>query len=382
MTSLPFVYGRIVETPHFINRQEEINRLKINLTSGLNTVLISPRRWGKSSLVNTVVRLLKKNRRVRVCVVDLFNIRSEQEFIESYTREILKNTSSKWEEWLENGKKFLAQLAPRFSFGSDPYQDFSVSFNFSYAEKELRDVLDLPEKIAATKGLHVVVCIDEFQNISYYNNPLGFQKKLRSAWQHHRHTTYCLYGSKRHMMSEIFENKSHPFYKFGEVIFLKKIATEHWLDYLRSSFEKSNKAISDEQCREVVSLAANNPYFVQQLALKVWLLTEKKVTSEIIDKAVDDILMENSIVYLRDMENLSNTQINYLHAVCDRVPHLTSSDTLQKYRLGTSANVLKIKKALEQKEMLDLFTPYPEFVDPIFELWLKRIYFHDHPRNH
>lgn len=106
----------------------------------------------------------------------------------------------------------------------------------------------------------------------------------------------------------------------------------------------------------------------------------EKVTAEIMATALADLLMENSILYLRDMENLSNTQINFLHAVCNRVEQLSSAETLKKFNPGTSANVLRIKQALEQKEVLDFFGPYPQFTDPFFELWLKCIYFHDHPR--
>lgn len=382
METFPFIFGRVVEGPHFINRQDEIARLQANLSSGLNTILISPRRWGKSSLVNTVVQSLRKNNNFRICTIDLFNVRSEREFIEVYAREVLRCTSSKWEEWLETGKKFLSRLSPRFNFGTDPVHDFSLSFNWIDVEKNLKDVLDLPEHIAKSKKIKIIICIDEFQNLSYYDASLGFQKKLRAAWQYHRHVTYCLYGSKRHMMRDIFESQSSPLYKFGEVIFLTKIATEHWINYIKESFRKTRKIIDDKQCHEIVGYAANHPYFVQQLALKTWLLTDKKVSAEILNRALEDILAENSILYLRDMENLSNAQINFLHAVCDRVQQLTSAETLKKYEIGTSANVPKIKKALEQKEILDFFVPYPEFIDPFFELWLKRIYFHDHPRNH
>src|SRR5690242_14223214 len=138
---IPFIYGRVVDSPHFINREDELKRLTTNLNSGLNTILISPRRWGKSSLVAKAIAKLSHERTVTVCKLDLFNIRKEKEFYEALTREVLRNTSNRMEEWVSNGKKFLTRLIPQFTFGVDPYQDFSVSFNLSSIAKDKEDIL-------------------------------------------------------------------------------------------------------------------------------------------------------------------------------------------------------------------------------------------------
>jgi uncharacterized protein len=118
---IPFVYGRIVTGYEFVNRQSEVERLYTNLSAGLNTILISPRRWGKSSLVNRVVeRIARADSQIRVCQFDLFNIRTEREFYVSLTREVLRSISARWEDGIKNGKNFLKNIIPRFRGGINP----------------------------------------------------------------------------------------------------------------------------------------------------------------------------------------------------------------------------------------------------------------------
>ena len=100
---------------------------------------------------------------------------------------------------------------------------FLFPLDWKEVKKGQDEILDLAENICKNKKIKVVVCIDEFQNIAFFDEPLAFQKKLRAHWQHHKQTSYCLYGSKRHLLMDIFSSQSMPFYKFGDVIFLEKI---------------------------------------------------------------------------------------------------------------------------------------------------------------
>ena len=104
----PFIFGKLAEGKHFINRDEDLENLKLNLKSGINTILISPRRWGKSSLVKKASEQLKsENPELHFCFIDLFNIRSEEAFYEDFATKLIRVTSTKWEEWIKNGKKFF-----------------------------------------------------------------------------------------------------------------------------------------------------------------------------------------------------------------------------------------------------------------------------------
>src|SRR5687767_13436183 len=110
----PFMYGKLAGADYFTNRTQEIKSLTGNFTSGINTVLISPRRWGKSSLVwNTSLAVRKKNKDIRFCFIDLFNVRTEEEFYEQYARELIKVSATKWEERMAGLKHLFKILIPR-----------------------------------------------------------------------------------------------------------------------------------------------------------------------------------------------------------------------------------------------------------------------------
>jgi hypothetical protein len=373
--NLPFKYGKIIDDDFFVNRTEEINYIKKNIASKINLTLISPRRWGKSSLVSKIARdISKENKEIRFCFIDLFNTRSEQEFYDYFATEVLKASFSKWEERIENAKMFFKQILPKFSFGIDPNEQFSVSFDWESIAKNPQEILDLPEIISKTKNIQLVICLDEFQNLSFFDDPLDFQKKARSAWQKHQNCSYILYGSKRHMMTELFENKSMPFYKFGEILFLSKIDNSHWQSYIQEKFKQSKKEISKEIAGILAQKVENHSYFVQQLANAVWLETNKKCTIENIDEGLNKLLLQYELFFSKEVDSLTNLQLNILKAMAMDEKELSSKRTIKKYNLSSSASVNRSKEALVQKEIIDIFNKEIEFLDPLLKIWIKKTY--------
>lgn len=373
--NLPFKYGKIIDDDFFVNRTEEINYIKKNIESKINLTLISPRRWGKSSLVSKIARdISKENKEIRFCFIDLFNTRSEQEFYDYFATEVLKASFSKWEERIENAKMFFKQILPKFSFGIDPNEQFSVSFDWESIAKNPQEILDLPEIISKTKNIQLVICLDEFQNLSFFDDPLDFQKKARSAWQKHQNCTYILYGSKRHMMTELFENKSMPFYKFGEILFLSKIDNSHWQSYIQEKFKQSKKEISKEIAGILAQKVENHSYFVQQLANAVWLETNKKCTIENIDEGLNKLLLQYELFFSKEVDSLTNLQLNILKAMAMDEKELSSKRTIKKYNLSSSASVNRSKEALVQKEIIDIFNKEVEFLDPLLKIWIKKTF--------
>lgn len=372
---IPFNYGKVASQDLFINRDKEIRNMCLSFESHINTVLISPRRWGKSSLVNEVAYDMKKrNKKVRFCFIDLYSIRGEAEFYQVFATELIKATSSKWEEWATNGKEFISHLIPRFQIGIDPLNDFSVTFDWKELKMAGDEILNLPEKISKEKKIDIVVCINEFQNIAHFEDPLVMQKKMRSVWQKHQLSTYCLYGSKRHMLADIFENKSMPFYKFGDTIFLEKIGHEHWVEFIVRQFKKTKKNISEALASEIARRMENHPYFVQLYSASVWRLTKTKCTPKHLDTALTDLFEQYAMMYQREMDRLTNKQLNFLRAMADNIDKFSSSETLMNYHLGSQGNIKRIKKALENKEIIDLWGHQIQFIDPLFKLWFKSVY--------
>ena len=236
--------------------------------------------------------------------------------------------------------------------------------------------MTLPQKIAKKKKLHLVICIDEFQNCESFKESKLFQKRLRTEWQHHHEVTYCLYGSRQHMMAELFEKQSHPFYKFGDVLYLPKISRNDWISFIRQQFKATKKIIAEDMANLIAAMVQDHSYYVQQLCYLVWMATLKTVTKEIIVAAIEDLLAQNAILYTRDTENLTNAQYNFLKALAEGMhTGLSSKAVVYKYQLGTSANVLKIKKVLIQKELIDDQQGI-YFLDPVYELWFKKNMLH------
>ena len=122
----PFVFGVRVEVDTFTDRKEETERLKANFMYGVNTILISPRRMGKTSLVDKVCSLVESEN-IRIARIDAFGCRSENDFVNAFATAVVRATSSRWEEWMENAKVFLSRFVPKISFGQDPLNDFSIS---------------------------------------------------------------------------------------------------------------------------------------------------------------------------------------------------------------------------------------------------------------
>lgn len=368
----PFIFGVATSGDNFTDREKETERLLMNFQHGVNTVLISPRRWGKTSLVQKVCRLAQSDK-LKVVYLDIFSCRSEKDFYDMFASSVLKQTSSKLEEWLENSKLFLSRIVPKMSIGPDPMTDFSISFEMNPKSDDIDEILQLPEQIAQKKGCRIVVCIDEFQQIAEFKDSKTFQKRLRSVWQLQKSVSYCLFGSKKHLMNELFEKKSLPFYKFGDAIYLSKIGTSDWVDYISDRFEATGKHISKELAERICQTVDNHSSYVQQLSWLVWIHTDETATEQDFDAAYQDIIDQNTPLFEKQTESLTTYQMNFLRAVIDGVhSEFTTQGVLQKYHLGSSANVSIVKNALIKKELIEIERKQVIIPDPVLKVWLER----------
>lgn len=372
----PFIFGKIATEKNFTDRKLETANLVQNFSSLINTIIISPRRWGKSSLVNKAAKLaMEQDSKLRICHIDLFNVRNEENFYSLLAQNVIAATSSKWEEAVENAKSFLSHLVPKISIGSDPTNEVSIDFDWETVKQNPDEVLDLAEKIAKKKGLKIVICVDEFQNIAEFTDPDYFQKKLRSHWQQHQSVAYCLYGSKRHMMMEVFTNSSKPFYKFGDLIFLNKIDTPYLVDFFNSRFADTGKAINEDAANLIAKLVDNHPYYAQQLAQQSWLRTMKVCTVEIVWEAHAALVEQLSLLFVTITEKLTTQQLNYLKALIAGEKAITSTDVMHRYQISSTTSIARSKATLIKNDILDNKAGKISFQDPIYAYWLKTEYF-------
>ena len=372
----PFIFGKIATDKNFTDREFETANLVQNFTSLINTIIISPRRWGKSSLVNKAAKLaMEQDNNLRICHIDMFNVRNEEHFYSLLAQKVIAVTSSKWEEAVESAKSFFSHLVPKISIGSDPTNEVSIDFDWESVKQNPDEVLDLAEKIAKKKGLKIVICIDEFQNIAEFSNPDYFQKKLRSHWQQHQNVAYCLYGSKRHMMMEVFTNSSKPFYKFGNLMFLNKIDTPYLVEFINTRFYETNKVINEDAANLIVELVDNHPYYAQQLAQQSWLRTKDVCTVEIVQDAHTTLVEQLSLLFVTRPPPPPTQQLNYLKAIIAGEQHISSTEVMHRYKISSVTSITRSKAALIKNDILDNKAGEISFQDPIYAYWLKTEYF-------
>lgn len=370
----PFIYGQVVDKEHFTNRERELEQLKRNLQQGIHTMIIAPRRWGKTSLVKRAIEEIRNaNKEIIAVELDLFSVGNEKEFLELFSRKIIAASSSGWEEQVKLVKEVFKQLVPKITIGTDPLSEFSLSFEWNELKMHSDEILNLPEAIGIKKKKRVIVCIDEFQNLAAYNEYETLEKKLRSVWQHHKKVSYCLYGSRRHMMEEIFNDSSKPFFRFGDIMSLGKIDEVRWVEFISEGFSATGKKISFENAAAIARLMKNHSWYVQQLAHYTWNLTDKKADESTVIRALREVMSANTPLFQKQTEIISTTQFNLLKALLNGETQLTSVEVMQRFALGTPNNILKNKKRLIEEDVLTEADGLLEFTDPVYEKWLRQL---------
>jgi hypothetical protein len=369
-----FVYGIAVTDYNFTGRSAETRRLKANFEAGINSILISPRRWGKTSLVDHVCRQFVDNDIITVRL-DIFGCKTEYDFYNTLAVAVLKQTASKVQLWMDEARDFLARLTPKIGIPIDPTSEISVSLGITPETHTPEEILNLVETIATRKKRHIVVCIDEFQQVGEFDNTKEVQAKLRSVWQHHHYTSYCLYGSKRHMMSKIFLNRSMPFYQFGDLLWLQKIPTNDWMDYIISHFETAGKHISEQMVERICETVDNYPSYVQHLALILLnhLPQGGSVTEDMMPSAISELISTNEALYMQQVEPLSGYQMNLLKAIVSGIHSGYNEKRVRSmFDLGSPSNMVRLRDALIERDLIYSEMQQLHLTDPVFGLWFKK----------
>ena len=307
-----------------------------------------------------------------MCYIDAFSINSEEEFYSVFTSSVLSCASGKIEKAVQDAKKYLGGLFAGITV-SDGLSDF-LSVNLGYRPKEMdkMEILNLPEKLSQDKGIRIIVCIDEFQQLAHIPGYSDMEGKMRTVWQKQKLVSYCFYGSKKHMMMEIFADSQKPFYRFANIIFMPKIAKEEWMPFICEGFRSTGKQISEKYAEMICDTVECHSWYLQQFAFFVWSATETVVDDAIMDKSLRRLIDTNSPMFISDTEKLTPSQRSMLMAISDGVQRLSSEETVQKYHLGNPNTIQRNKKALQEKSFIDLMDGELYISDPVFKLWYKK----------
>lgn len=368
----PFTIG-IAREDNFCNRQQEIKDLIDFADSGQDVVLYSPRRYGKSSLVFQVLRELEKKEFLTV-YVDLFPISSENDLVSRFATSVIKGIgrgvdSRTFKERIMN---LFYRLIPSFEVRPDGL-NISVKFDRSTkTELLLDDLMKGMHNFVKRKKLRACVSLDEFQEITELPESRRIEGILRSHMQLHKEISYFFIGSRRRIIKDIFTDKNRPFYKSAFLYSLKDISKNEFISFLENKFKETDKNCPFNRAEEIYNLTNGYPYYVQKLALLVWNLTEKVITTDTVQKAYRLLLESEAADFEGIWNGLSLVQKSVLKAIANEPTAFPfSKQYLERY--GYSAGgAQKAIKTLISKDLIqrDEENRY-RLTDPIMAKWLS-----------
>lgn len=369
----PFIYGQIVSGDDFADREEELELLQRKLLNAEKVFLISPRRYGKSSLIDNVLKLIK-GKGLYTAYIDLYRASSFKEFLELYAFSICSAAETGLEKVTRLIRTLLPKLRPRFMVEPDGRP--SLSIDVSKETDLLRmaeEVYNAPQKIAEKKGRNFAVVFDEFQEIRNFDGE-RIEKSMRAFFQRHRSVGYIFAGSKRHVLYNMSGKSSSAFYKIGPVIALQKIPREAFREFLRKRFEVTGYAVEEGAVDKILDMVEDYPYNAQYLCHEIWeeKADSKTIKSEDVDTMLSTVLTRNSPVYLSMVDNLTLFQRRVIRAIAKHGGENVFSDEYIRSNELVSASMLqKSLRLLQGKDLLDREAGRYFIPDVFLKLWLK-----------
>ena len=355
----PFKFGSVVSEDSFTDRQSEYEKLSQIIASSNHVIMVAPRRFGKTSLVNKVV----KNTKRPVLWIDLQLLTNVNDFAAQLLKQLFR--AYPFEKLKFMIRKF--RIVPTLSV--DPVtNNVEVAFQPRMDSfVHLEDVLNLIEKLGEEKKRPIVV-FDEFQELLVLEKSLD--KRLRSVIQFHKNVNYVFLGSAESMMKQIFEKKKSPFYHFGVLFTLNKIPYSDFYNFLQSRFAEITKK-SAEITEKILDFSRCHPYYTQQLAFHIWLNLERKSYSKnTVNETISDIVMLHDNDFERLWNTFNNTDKKVLIELAFAQTNLLSAQVLYKNASASSTTFSALKRLTEKGVLIK--TENYEIDDPFFKIWIVK----------
>jgi uncharacterized protein len=359
MKTNPFKFGTVVEEPYFTDREDEIFRISSFIKGANHLILISPRRFGKTSLIRKV---LKSSDR-KYLYLDMQLVLSTDDFASQLLKRIYRLFP------VQKLKGYIKSFRVIPSIAMNPVTgETEISFKPGSKDlKPLEDVLNLIEKLG-TEEKKIIVVFDEFQDI--FRIQSGLDRSLRSIMQIHKNINYIFMGSSESTIREIFEKKNSSFYRFASIMPLGKISPVKFTLFLEEKFRQIAGQYT-EITKSVLDITGSHPYYTQQLAFTVWeILNRHHFTPDIVEKAANEIIQSHDNDFERLWNSLNGTDMMVLAGMAASNKSPLSDEFSKLFGTGAASTVFSTLKRLTGKGILIKEGSVYIIDDPFFKRWI------------
>lgn len=304
-------------------------------------MILSPRGWGKRSLVlEAVYRITQKDNSFICIYVDMKHLSNEQELADEIQSRLYQIPS-------------IAHVAGQILFSNSDY------------------MITLPEVVAIKCRINLIICILHYEQILKFRNNQTLQKRLISHWESHTHCAYVLIVSFPPTPPVVLREKYFPFHPEIKMYQLKRPGFDALEHLIRHHFELTGIGISRETSGEIVKKAERIPLYCQLIASQCWLNSTSKCTVDQVDDANRQLITQFSLGFEIGTDGLTEMQVKYLQAIAAEDFQPYAAENIYKFGLKSTAHVARIYKSLISKEILVVDSGETTFLNPIYKAWLK-----------
>ena len=370
----PFVYGEEVAGDAFWNRTKEIQELVRDVKNGQNVIIFSARRYGKTSLIKTVIAKVQREG-VLTVYVDLYPAITKEKFVEIYAKAVSRSLGKPTQKILDLVKRLFPKLIPKIVIRPEG----EAEFEFDYEPRDvfkssLPDLLNAVHKRAKEEKREACVVFDEFQEIVNYTDD-EIEKEMRAVFQSHRNVSYIFLGSKKHLFGKLFHDSHRPFYQSGKHMPLNRLPIEEVKKHVLERMALGKLKVKPDVISLIAEKGAGHPYYTQLLCHILWdeCLEKKEILGQDVESALSKMLGRESEVYETILDDLTQKQKHLLIALSvEPKVQAFSGRFLSKHRLGNPSSIQKALQVLIEKDIVDRENDHFIFQDPFFALWLRK----------
>ena len=371
----PFVVGKYVSEDYFCDRVEETAFLKKQVDNGRNTAIIAPRRLGKTGLIHHFFAQSDIEKRYHTFFIDLYSTNSLSEFVYLFGKDIYKTLKPLHTQWTEKFFGTIKSLRPGFKLDAitgEPVFDIGLG-SIEQPQTTIDEIFTYLE----TADKPCIVAIDEFQQIANYAEK-NVEALLRTKIQQCKQTLFIFSGSRRHMMSQMFNSPSKPFYQSVITTDLKPLDKTVYIDFASKLFTEYKKNISAELIEKVYDDYEGVTWFMQMLLNELFAITEKNhnCRMEQYPTALKNVIQTQETSYKDTLSNISAKQKPVLFAIAkeSEATNMTSVKFLKENNLSSSSSVQAALKGLLEKDIITRTEKGYKVYDYFFAEWLRQNY--------